>query len=271
VSRRFAWGRVARCVVFLGTGGLLSGCRGVTPLTNRIAVGQDAFVIAVGEGPDGLTDLYAAPAGSGSFTRLTFNRPEERLPKISPGGDMVAFLRAARGVSGPPWSLVILNLLNNAERAMPLPADAGGPDRLGWSRDGTRVVVFAGGYYVMAAPPGASSLQRFSRDSTALADSISRELLGEPPRAMVSDCPDGGACIVAMTGEITRLDPAARNPVRWGADSVGYFLPDGFEVRPLAGGRSRRPEWLGAPAHLRQLTQHPGAQVTTSSGVSGIR
>ena len=244
---------------------------GVTPLTNRIKVGEEPFVIAVGEGPDGQTDLYAAPAGGGAFTRLTFNRAEERLPKISPDGGMVAFLRAARGVNGPPWSLVILDLHTNAERAAPLPPDAGEPERLGWSRDGRRVVVSAQGYFTMAAPPAAASVGRFPGDSLALADSLSRELLGEPPRGIVRECMNGGLCIMAATGELTLLDTAARDAVRWGSDSVGYFLPDGFEVRPLAGGHTRRPAWSDAPGRLRQLTQHPGTQVTTSSGGSGIR
>ena len=36
----------------------LAGC-GVTPLTNRINIGQEPFVIGVGEGSDGFSDLYA--------------------------------------------------------------------------------------------------------------------------------------------------------------------------------------------------------------------
>jgi len=47
---------------------------------------------------------------------------------------------------------------------------------------------------------------------------------------------------------VTLLDSTATGAVRWGADSLGYFLRDGFEVRPLGGGRSRRPVWSGAPA-----------------------
>jgi hypothetical protein len=249
---------------------LLAGC-GVTPLTNRIKIGEEAFVIAVGEGPDGQTDLYAAPAGGGAFARLTFNRPEERLPKISPDGGSVSFLRATAGTNGPPWSLVILDLRNNAERATPLPPEVGELVRLGWSRDGTRVVLSSDGYFVATAPPAAPAFGRFPADSLALADSLSREILGDPPQGVVGECLGGGLCILAGTGEITPLDSAARDAVRWGADSVGYFLPDGFEVRPLAGGHSRRPAWAGAPARLRQLTHHPGPQVTTSSGVSGIR
>jgi hypothetical protein len=250
---------------------LLASCSGVTPLTNRIKIGEEPFVIAVGEGPDGQTDLFAAPAGGGAFTRLTFNRPEERFPKISPTGELVAFLRASDGTSGPPWSLVILNLRTNAERAMPLPQDAGEPERLGWSRDGGRVVLSAQGYFAMAAPQAPPQFSRFSSDSIPLADSLSREVLGDPPQGIVRECVNGGLCILAVTGEVTTLDTAARDAVRWGADSVGYALSGRYEVRPLRGGHSRQPAWTGAPAGLRQLTYNGGPQVTTSSGVSGIR
>lgn len=244
---------------------------GVTPLTNKIKVGEEPFVIAVGEGVDGMTDLFAAPAGGGSFTRLTFNRPEERFPHLSPDGSMVAFLRSSGTESGGHWLLVVQNLLTNAERAMPLPGDAGEPERLGWDRDGKRVVVSAAGYFAATVPPAAPVLARFPADSLPLADSLSREVLGDPPQGVVQRCMNGAACILAADGALTLLDSTVAGAMRWGADSVGYFVPGGFEVRPLRGGRSRRPLWTGAPAGLRQLTYHAGTQVTTSSGVSGIR
>lgn len=249
---------------------LLTACA-VTPLTNQIDVGGEPFVIAVGEGPDGQTDLYAAPAGGGGFTRLTFNRPEERFPKISPDGGSVAFLRAAAGPSGPPWSLVIQNLKTYGESAAPLPAEAGEPERLGWARDGRSVVVSARGFYEANAPPAVLTFRRFPDDSAAIADSLSRELLGEPPQGVVRECPSAGICIRAGTGELTALDTAASDAVRWGADSVGYFLPRGFEVRPLRGGRSRHPVWARAPAGLRQLTHHPGPGLIHTPRVPGIR
>lgn len=261
------WMRAGRWLLVTAS---LPAC-GVTPLTNRIEVGEEPFVIAVGEGPDGLTDLYAAPAGGGAFVRLSFNRPEERLPRLSPDGRMLAFLRAASGAKGPPWSLVVMNLLTNAERTAPLPPDAAAPERLGWSRDGGSLVVSAQGYFVMAAPPAALRFSRFPADSLALADSLSRELLGDPPEGIVRECANGGLCILSRTGALTLLDTAATDAVRWGADSVGYFLHGGFEVRPLAGGRSRRASWTGAPARLRELTHHPGAPRSPSGGPSGIR
>ena len=248
---------------------LLTSC-GVSPLTNKIDVGEEPFVVAVGEGPDSLTDLYAAPAGGGRFIRLSFNRPEERFPRLSPDGSMVAFLRSSSGAKGPPWSLVVLNLRGSAESEAPLPNGTAEPERLGWSRDSRRIVVSAGGFLITPAPPEGLELRPVSTDSVGLADSLSRELLGEPARGMIRECANGGLCVMAETGELTLLDSTATGAVRWGADSLGYFLRDGFEVRPLGGGRSRRPVWSGAPARLRQLTHHPGTP-RTGGGPSGIR
>ena len=252
-----------------GPGVLFLGC-GVSPLTNQINAGEDPFVIAVGEGPDSLTDLYAAPAGGGRFVRVTFNRPEERFPRLSPDGSMVAFLRAAGGTSGPPWSLVVLSLINSSESAASLPANAGEPERLGWTRNGAGVVLYAGSYFFAKTPPERMELRPVPADSVALADSLSRELLGEPPQGMILACPNGGLCVFAEGGQVTPLDSAARGAVRWSADSLGYFLPGGFEVRPLSGGRPRRPVWSGAPSRVRQLTHHPGVPRTGGSP-SGIR
>lgn len=247
---------------------LVAAC-GVSPLTNKIKVGEEPFVVVVGEGPDSLTDLFAAPAGGGRFIRVTFNRPEERSPRLSPDGSMVAFLRARSGTKGPPWSLVVLDLLSSAESAGPVPEGAGEPERLGWTRDGRGVVVSAGGFLITPVLPDKVELRPVPGDSVALADSLSREVLGEPPRGMIRECPDGGLCVFAEGGEVTRLDTSATGAVRWSADSLGYFLPGGFEVRPLGGGRPRRPVWGGAPARLRQITYHPGSPRT--GGPSGIR
>jgi hypothetical protein len=184
---------------------------------------------------------------------------------------MVAFFRATGSRAGAPWFLVVLNLLTNAERTAPLPGDAGAPERLGWSRDGQRVVVRARGYFTTAAPPSPIRFSRVAPDSAPTADSATAELLGDPPRARVERCMDGGSCILGANGEHTVLGAGSEGAIRWGADSVGYFRGAEFEVRPLGGGRSRRPEWSGAPLRLRDLTYHAGNQVTTTTGVSGIR
>lgn len=237
---------------------LLAACA-VTPLTNHIAVGEDAFVIGVGEGPDRATDLYAAPASGGGFVRLTFNRLEERAPRLSPSGTSVAFFRRGAGADHPRWSVVVLDLRTNAERAAELPDSGGEPERLGWSADGATVVLLAGGYYALAADGRAAALTAIAGRGIPRADSLTQERLGSPPSAVIRRCAGAGLCVTGAGGETSALDPGATGAIRWGGDSVAYFTPRGFEVRPLAGGYSRRPVWNAAPAGLRSLTYHPGA------------
>jgi len=240
---------------------LVTGCA-VTPLTNKINVGEDPFVIGVGEGADSLTDLFAAPAGGGEFVRLTFNRAEERGPRLSPDGLSVAYLRHARG--SPDWTVVLLDLVGNAEHSAKLPREAGEPVALGWTASGDRVVVQARGYYVTRAI--GPILLRPS--DSASSDSVVHERLGPEREGMIRPC--GGDLCVAVGDSVTSLGPGNTGAIRWGTDSVGYFSGGNFEVRPLGGGHPRRPSWKALPSRLRDLTYH-GGQVTTRTGVSGRR
>jgi hypothetical protein len=243
-----------RRALLAAAGLLLAGCA-VTPLSNRIQAGQDAFVIGVGEGADAQTDLFAAPAAAGAFYRLTFTRAVERLPRLSPSGTAVAFVRSdPRDTTR--WSLVALDLRTTGERTVPLPPGAAGPLRLGWHPDGRVVVRTSTGYLML--PPGGDRLLPVPPDGVPGADSLTRELLGEPPAAMVVDCPEGGLCIEAANGETGSLGAGVRDAIRWGADSIGYFSARGFEVRPLAGGPPRQPAWSRPPGRLRSLTHHGG-------------
>jgi hypothetical protein len=242
---------------------LSAGC-GVTPLTNKIDVGDDPFVIAVGEGPDSLTDLFAAPAGGGRFVRLTFNRAEERAPRLAPDGKHVAYLRGAES-----WALVMLDLTTNGERTAPVPAEAGEPMRLGWSADGGRVTLrAASGYFSTGVAE--LRLMPVAPAARAEADSVTRERLGPFSDGLVGQCGEAAGLCVTVRDSVTPLGSAVTGAIRWGDDSVGYFRAGAFEVRPLGGGRTRKPIWDGAPARLRELTYHPG-QVTTRTGVSGRR
>ncbi|HSE54048.1 MAG TPA: hypothetical protein VLB00_17800 [Gemmatimonadales bacterium] len=226
----------------------------LTPISRRIQVGEEPFVIGVGEGSDAMTDLFAAPAGGGAFVRLTFTRSEERLPRLSPEGTAVAFVRREGGAANPRWALVVLDLRTTAERRAPLPPGSDVPVRTGWARDGSAVVL-AGGYFILA--PDQDSLTPVAPAQQPAADSATRELLGNPPAAMVGECAPGELCITA-NGDTTRLGPGDTGAIRWGGDSLGYFTPRGFEVRPLSTGSSRRPDWSGKPGALRSLTHHPG-------------
>ena len=234
--------------------GLLAGCTSVTPLTNKIQVGQEPFVIGVGEGSDGQTDLYAAPAHGGGFVRLTFTRAEERLPRLDPGGTRLAFVR--RPAADQPWSLVVLDLLTNRENTTPVPRAAGDPVALGWSREGGELVLRSYGPLVSPAPPRSLWLRPVQRDSVEWADSVVTVLLGERPSARLATCPGDTVCVVAER-DTTRL-PGATRPLRWGPDSIGYLIEGEWEIRPLRGGRARRPNWNAAPGNLRDLTYGGG-------------
>lgn len=265
---RWWWGLIpdARSLIPI----LLAGCT-VTPLTNRIEVGEEPFVIAVGEGADGATDLYAASAGGGRFHRLTFNRRRESHPELAPSGTLVLFLAGRPEVDDAP-SVVVLSLISNAERVLALPSGALPPERAGW--DGDSVVVIRtrdGRAYALAAPPAPSRGALLEGPARARAESSLAVLVGDPPFAAAEPC-GAGLCIRLAPDSIALLEPRASGAVRWGADSVGYFGSAGFVVRPLGGGRERRPGWTPAPRGLREVTYHSGTgQATTDTGGDGER
>ena len=111
---------------------LLGGCRGVSPLGQRIPVGTGPIAIVVGEGADRQTDLFAFDAAGGEVVRLTFTRGREAALSLHPAGVVVAFLRRDAGVNDSgPAALVALNLINSSEREAPVPAEIGVARRVG--------------------------------------------------------------------------------------------------------------------------------------------
>ena len=251
------------CGLILGP---LVGC--ATPLTNKIEVGQDPFVIGVGEGADRQTDLYAAPASGGSFVRLTFNRPAEHSPRLAPDGLRVAYLR--QDPAG--WSLVVLDLSDNGERSVALPRDLGSEPRLGWNEAADTVAVL-GTMAFLAPAAGSLGLLPVAPGGLARADSLTREWVGPSREGALGRCEPSGEVCIRVGPALTPLGPGVSGAIRWGADSVGYFQGGNFEIRPLRGGRARRPLWEAIPENLRELTYFAGGspQVTTRSGVSGRR
>jgi hypothetical protein len=153
----------------------------------------------------------------------------------------------------------VLDLLTGVERPVALPPAAAAPERIGWRSDGSAVVLAAGTLWLFGLDDPEPRLVPVKPDRLAGLDSLTWEHLGEPPLATVRRCGDARACVVTPGGETDSLGGDATGAVRWGADSVGYFTPRGFQVRPLAGGASRRPPWRGVPVGLRQLTHHPGS------------
>jgi len=239
---------------WVGLGLAASGCA-VTPITGKIAAGDEAFVIAVGEGTDGATDLFAAPATAGKYYRLTFSRVVEDRPRLSPSGTVVGFFRRLPTAT----ELVLLDLTSMAERRARLPGTA---SRIGWSEAGDTVFVAAAADTLMAAlaapefsltpvPPGL-------RGGAARAIG---EWLGPSGFAVVGPCRHReGVCALVSDSVETLLGPVDLEPVRWGPEAVGYVRDGRIEVRPLGGGRPTHPNLAEAPRGLRQLTHHPGTR-----------
>ncbi len=92
----------------------LSACS-FSPLAHRINVGQEPFVIFVGDGIDHHTDLFAAPAGGGEVAQLTFTALVEQHPRLSPSGDVVAFIRMRDTLPGTHHDVVAMNLLTGGD------------------------------------------------------------------------------------------------------------------------------------------------------------
>ena len=232
-------------------------CRGtLSPLSNRIAVGEEPFAVFVGDGEGGFGDLFAVGAGGGQVYQITFSRVDERNPALSPDGTLVAFLRSRTADDSAHRDIVLLNLLNGAERRIELPPGSVPDRRLGWAHDGRAVYVRTkGGLFRLGAPPADPAPAPVNSADSSLADSALAVVLGEPPFALAIECGDGsGVCVVDRAGKSDRFDEEGLGPARWGSDSVGYFRGGDVLIRPLGAGTARILQWSRTPPHPRELT-----------------
>lgn len=233
---------------------LVGGCR-VSPLTNQLEVGEEAYVVVVGEGADGQTDLYAGSASGGVWHRLTWTRNREWAPALDPSGVQLAFFRDdQRGAT----RLVVMNLLNAAEREADLPADGAPFVRVAWSDDGSRLYLAGStGRWTTPAPPAALAPTRAEAGSPAEAeaDSALAVLLGRPAFAAAGPCAGAPAALcIGSGGTVTVLDSTGADPFRWTADSVAWRVGDRVIIRPLGPGRIRTVVWAPPLAGFRQPT-----------------
>ena len=163
-----------------------------------------------------------------------------------------------------------MNLLNGGERELELPKEAGAPERVGWSNDGTMVIVRTGqGLYRFDAPPAKPEAHPVPAADSTVAESSLAVLLGDPVFARVVLCKrTTDLCLTTRRGTPGILAQAARDPVRWGTDSVAFLVGDNLlQIRPLAKGRPRALNWSNVPARPRQLTFFEGGE----SGEAGKR
>jgi hypothetical protein len=236
---------------------LLAACSGtLSPFRRHAVVGQDAYLVFVGDGPEGRSDLFGVRGDGGPVFQLTYTAVAELAPALSPNGAMLAFLRPRAPRDTLPGAVWVMNLLNGAERELPLPANAGRPERIGWSHDGRTIWVRAGAQdWRLAAPPAPPAPRPTGPAERAEADSSFGVFLGDPPFTRVVTC-DGALCARGDTGAPAPFAAGGRDPVRWGGDSVG----DTLTVRSLGPGRPRQVQWSGAPRRPRELTYFPGRE-----------
>jgi WD40-like Beta Propeller Repeat len=236
------------------------GCRGnLSPLSNRLRIGVESYAVFVGDGEGGVGDLFAAAAGGGPAFQVTFSRVDERAPALSPDGSMLAFLRARAPGDTSVAALVVMNLLNGAERRIPAGPDVG-PEAVAWSPDGARLFLRGrDGLFQTPAPPATPALAPVPAEDRAEADTALAVILGDPPQGIAARCDTGpGLCARMADGTVVQLADSALGVAGWGPDSVAYLEGGVYVVRPLAGGRIRELHWTRAPAHPRGLTFFPG-------------
>jgi hypothetical protein len=240
---------------------LLAACRGsLSPLSNKIEVGKDPYVVFTADGEGGVGDLFASPLAGEARFQITFTRVDERHPALSPDGSMLIFVRSQLPGDTGELAVVVMNLLNGAERKIALPPGYR-PDATAWSADGRQLLVRAAGTILAApAPPVQGSFTAVDSTQRASADSEFAVLLGEPALAMVVPCASGtGVCARLADGSQATVAADGTSPTRWPGDSIAYLEGDVWTVRPLAGGKTRLLRWSHGPSGVRELTTFRGA------------
>jgi WD40-like Beta Propeller Repeat len=243
---------------------LLGACRGsLSPLSNKIEVGRAAYVVFTADGEDGLGDLFASSIQGGTPFQITFTRVDERLPALSPDGSMLAFVRSRLPDDTGDVALVVMNLLNGAERRIALPAELR-PEATAWSPDGRRLYLRATGQvFTVPAPPADPVVAPVAAAGRAAADSALAVLVGDPPLAEAVPCANGdGVCVRLGDGTIATVAADGSAPARWLGDSIAYREQGEWTVRPMEGGKLRLLQWTPAPQRVRDLTTFRGAPTT---------
>ena len=238
---------------------LVTACGTLPPLRDNIEIGQESYVVFVGgSGMSG--DLYAVRSQGGPAYPITFTPVAELRPALSPDGAEVAFFRGVSLRDSTPSSMWVLNLLNGSERELRLPKDAGIPERVSWTSDGRSLLIkTAADLYRIEAPPAKPNPRIVPPEERTAAESSLAVLVGDPVFARVVPCTRTvDLCVEPRRGRPGILAQAARDPIRWGGDSVAFFTGEILQIRPLARGRPRLLHWSEVPARPRQPTYFPG-------------
>lgn len=234
------------------------GCA-FSPLAHRIKVGEEPFVVFVGEGRDQHTDLFAVPANGGPVTQVTFTALIEMHPRLTPTGEVVAFIRMRDTMPDQHRDVVVINLVSYGEIVMSLPDSAGSAQAVAWSDDASKLYVrTTRGVWQATAPPAQPAIAPVATGDAPVADSALDLWLGKPRFARVVPCSGGGLCIIGPKQDTTSLAPEGREAIRWGADSVAWFQGPGIMVRSLGPGHERLVTWKEGPSNPRDATYARG-------------
>jgi hypothetical protein len=241
--------RLTTALLLLG----LAGCS-LSPLLNRIEVGSDAFVVFVGEGSDGRTNIFAGLPVGGELSQITYTPIAETHPALTRAGGAIAFVRASRDpASDPRPTLVVLNLLSGSERDLAFPDDPGAIRGIAWQDDQTAIDVSgANGSWRFPAPPAGGEPVRLTGAERAAADSATAVLLGRPAFARAAPCDSGGICVIGPSGTSQQVSAEGHDPFRWGDDSLAWFEGNRVVVRPLGPGAPRIITWNRQIGAMRQ-------------------
>jgi len=232
----------------------------ITPHAHRIKVGEEAFVLFVGEGRDRHTDLFAVPAAGGPITQVTFTALVEMRPRLTSTGEMVAFLRVRDTMPGQRREIVVVNLLSYGEMVMAVPDSVGRPDAVAWSDDASTLYLRTDrGLWQMAAPPTPTVVTAVAASQAAAADSALETWLGRPRFSRVIPCATGGLCAIGPSGDTATLTSQGRGAIRWGTDSVGWFQDEGIVVRSLGPSHDRVVTLKDGPTDPRDATYASGS------------
>ena len=228
-------------------------------MRHRIEAGEDPYVVFVADAPDGRGDLWAMPTGGGESVQLTFSLPAESAPALSPDGDVIAFLRARSSTDTVHRRVWLMNLLSGAERELELPEEAAVPTRVAWDGRSRIVVRTTDGSWLLDAPPASAAPRRVTPAESTRVDSAFAVYAGDPPFARIEPCAaDAGLCVIGASGTPSPLSPDGRDPIAWGADSVGYLEGSELVVRPVGPGLARRARLPARLEHARDFTAFLG-------------
>lgn len=247
-----------RSAVLLGI--TLAACSGLPPLRHKFEVGRDSYVILVADAPDGRGDLWAMSPDGSDIVQITFSLPAEWSPRLSPSGDVIAFLRSREQGDTARTRIWLMNLLNGSEREVSLPDSSGAPTALAWADGGRALLVrTTRTIFHVNAPPHSPEPSELSGSERAAAARAFEITVGSPAFARVAACEGTNAlCVYPDSGPPGRIAEGATDPVRWGDDSLGYELDGDLVVRPVGPGRERLVRWRASLVNPRDLSVFTG-------------